>query len=251
MSSKSGIYKITCASNNKIYVGSAVCLNKRKWRHLSNLRLNIHDNIYLQRAFIKYGEQNFKFEVIETCERENLIKREQHYLDTLLFAQEYILQNDNRFNTLGFNINPIAASVLGCKWTDEQKHNHSKRFVGRKVSLEVKMKISKGNTGKTKSEAHLKALSLAKLGSTLSENHKQHISDSLKGKGGSAHPMFGKPSNARKLIIGLNLNSGVFIEFISLREASLALNAKSPNIIRCMRKNKPYKNHLFFYESAA
>jgi group I intron endonuclease len=79
----SGIYKITNLITQKFYIGSSIDLCRRKIEHFSALRTNKHHSILLQRAFNKYGEENFIFEVVECCEKENLIKREQHYLDTL------------------------------------------------------------------------------------------------------------------------------------------------------------------------
>lgn len=78
-----GIYKITCKENNRIYIGSAKNLNNRWLRHLNDLKNNKHVNIHLQRAFNKYGEGAFIFDIIEKCEENSLFGREQYYLDNL------------------------------------------------------------------------------------------------------------------------------------------------------------------------
>lgn len=55
---------------------------KRRWRrHKCGLRNNKHENIILQRAWNKYGEENFIFEIIQTCDEERLLMYEQKYLD--------------------------------------------------------------------------------------------------------------------------------------------------------------------------
>src|SRR5229473_6154293 len=59
----SGIYKITCTANKRIYIGSAVNLRKRKNEHWNAFKRNQHHNRHLQRAWDKYGEQAFTFEV--------------------------------------------------------------------------------------------------------------------------------------------------------------------------------------------
>ena len=129
----SGIYKITNLATNKSYIGSAVDTNYRRQSHFSNLKCNKHCNIHLQRAYDKYGLENFKFEIIELCPVEKLIEREQYYFDTLFFAQEYIRGEDTRFNHMSYNIEPSAGNSLGRKATQETKDKMSKLFKGRKI----------------------------------------------------------------------------------------------------------------------
>lgn len=83
MEKKSGIYQIKNKKNNRVYIGSAVNCRDRKLLHLSQLRRNIHHSITLQRAYNKYGNDIFEFEVLEYCKKEKLIEREQYYLDKL------------------------------------------------------------------------------------------------------------------------------------------------------------------------
>ena len=62
---KSGIYQILNKLNNKIYVGSAVNLSNRWSTHKCKLKQNKHGSPILQNAWNKYGEDAFKFEVLE------------------------------------------------------------------------------------------------------------------------------------------------------------------------------------------
>ncbi len=108
------IYLIKNKLNNKIYIGSAVDGKRRFYHHRFYLNKNSHHNIKLQNAWNKYGEENFVFEIIERLkDKNNLIEREQYYLDKLLFAQEFIINKDKRFYKLGYNICPTASSNLG------------------------------------------------------------------------------------------------------------------------------------------
>ena len=131
---KSGIYIIKTKINNRFYIGSAVNLYSRKHTHLTHLRQKKHRNAKLQRFVNKYGIDNLFFECIELCEKEDLIIREQFYIDTL-----------NPF----YNIARIAGSTLGVKITKEQSEKLSKLRKGKKFSLgrvlsqETKDKISK------------------------------------------------------------------------------------------------------------
>lgn len=116
-----GIYKIINPSNNKIYVGSAINLQKRFKQHIERLDKNCHKNIHLQRAYnIKIID--FIFEVLEYCDKENLIEREQYYIDTL--NPEY-------------NIAPKAYSSLGIIRREETKDKIKNSLTGKKQSIET------------------------------------------------------------------------------------------------------------------
>lgn len=58
------IYKIENLINHKKYIGLTNNIKRRKNRHFSDLRRNVHDNHFLQKEFNKYGEENFSFEKI-------------------------------------------------------------------------------------------------------------------------------------------------------------------------------------------
>ena len=117
-----GIYQIRNLVNDNIYVGSAVDISQRWWRHTCDLRKNKHHSQHLQRAWNKYGKESFELSILEECEpvKETLLDREQYYLDT--FRPEY-------------NICPKAYSCLGIKRTEENCVNISKRMKGNKYAL--------------------------------------------------------------------------------------------------------------------
>lgn len=78
-----GIYMITNFVNNKRYIGSSIHIGQRLWEHRSELRHNRHSNVHLQKAWNKYGEDNFNFAILEKCSPDERFKREQFYVDTL------------------------------------------------------------------------------------------------------------------------------------------------------------------------
>lgn len=61
---RSGIYVITSLIDDKVYVGSALYLKKRINEHKARLAKSIHHNSLLQRAYDKYGKENFIFTII-------------------------------------------------------------------------------------------------------------------------------------------------------------------------------------------
>ena len=76
-----GIYRIKNLVNGKCYYGSSKHIEKRLDRHKRELKNNAHINCILQRAWDKYGEKNFLFEVVEECDEMVLLEKEQYYLD--------------------------------------------------------------------------------------------------------------------------------------------------------------------------
>lgn len=81
---RSGIYKIINKLNNKYYVGGAVNIGSRWSVHKHHLKKGQHHCKHLQRAWDKYGEENFIFKVIEDVEGQNIHEVEQKYLDLIL-----------------------------------------------------------------------------------------------------------------------------------------------------------------------
>ena len=141
----SGIYKITCTVTGKFYIGSAKDIYLRLARHKSDLGRNVHHNILLQRAVNKYGKDVFEFEILEFVDdTESLLKREQHYLDTL---------NPCDIN-VGFNLVAKAGLTPSGPLSEETKAKISKTLTGHKHTEETKLKISQGNKGKSLSEEH-------------------------------------------------------------------------------------------------
>ena len=83
------IYSITNNINQKKYIGKTSQTNPyTRWKqHLQNARAkdttvaysSIH-TMPICRAISKYGENNFKFRVLEECTEESVNKREEHYI---------------------------------------------------------------------------------------------------------------------------------------------------------------------------
>lgn len=68
-----GIYKITNNINGKSYIGKSTNINKRWLTHRS-LDYGRTPNKTLYKAFVKYGLNNFSFEIIEELTSENYFK---------------------------------------------------------------------------------------------------------------------------------------------------------------------------------
>jgi hypothetical protein len=133
---KTGIYRWVNKVNGKNYIGSAVDFAVRFNVYYSDRRLNA-SNMVIYKALLKH-DSNFKLEILEYCDKEDIISREQHYLD--IFKPEY-------------NINPTAGSLLGFRHSEETKN-----------------KISEGNKRKICSEETRDKMSVSKKGNSNGKN---------------------------------------------------------------------------------
>jgi group I intron endonuclease len=113
-----GIYKIENIINKKVYIGSSENISRRLTSHIYLLNKNSHHSTPLQKAWNKYGKEAFTFTILEIC-KENILEKEQLYLDTILQAQEYISGDNKNFLKLGYNIKPTAANNKGFKFSTE------------------------------------------------------------------------------------------------------------------------------------
>jgi group I intron endonuclease len=132
-----GVYIIKCKVNNMIYIGGSINIHKRWIRHRNSLNKNEKGcNKYLQEDWNKYKEENFEINILEECNKDNLLKKEMYY--TKLYKS-----NKKEF---GYNISCGNS--------------------GRVYSEDTKLKISIGNKGKKFSEESKLKMSISKIGNT-------------------------------------------------------------------------------------
>lgn len=236
-SKKSGIYQIRNLINNIIYVGSASLLGNRKWQHFNQLILNNHPNKKLQNAFNKYGRENFIFEVLELCEKENLIHREQYYLNILLCANV----NNTFFNKRGYNILRIAKNSVGFKHSEETKKKISEIQIGKKVSQKVKDLLYYYSKDRIVSEETREKSRLAKLGFKHTEETKEKLRQINIGKKFSKEHVE-KIINAQiKPVILINITINTIITFSSYKDCAKYLNISKGYVSYLIKNQKIFK----------
>lgn len=78
-----GIYKITNKINNNAYIGLSINIEKRWKAHIerSKNEFNKEYNKVLYKAFRKYGIENFSFEILEKCSKEELKEKEIYWIE--------------------------------------------------------------------------------------------------------------------------------------------------------------------------
>ncbi len=178
---ESGVYIIESISKpERVYVGSAVNIYKRRQYHLEALHKNKHHSHKLQRHCNKYGDIDLIFRVVQLCDKESLLILEQHFINT--------------YNPY-FNECKIAGSCLGRKHsaeTCEKISNSNKGQVpwikGVGHSEETKRKIGEANKGKKQSVEQREASRQRAMGNNYHTGHPQpesakaKISETHKGK---------------------------------------------------------------------
>lgn len=108
---KSGIYMWVNSVNGKRYVGSSSDLQKRFSAYYSVAYLTKYNTTMIHRALLKYGYSAFSLHILEYCSPNDLIPREQYYID--LYKPEY-------------NILKVAGSSKGLIVTEEWKQKNAK-----------------------------------------------------------------------------------------------------------------------------
>lgn len=223
----SGIYKIINLKNEKIYVGSAKNFEKRWKRHFRDLKNNKHSSIKLQRAYNKYGEENFKCEIIEELpyERNLILEREQYWINILHSKEKGYNVGDATFgdtisthpnkkdilarisNTVRKNIEQMSIEERKQKWgksgksngmygkhrTDAEKQHLRECFLGKPApwAKYERTKENRNKISKTRIEREVsKGTKNPFYGKHHSEKTKQLLSNLHKGK---------QPSNVRKV----------------------------------------------------
>lgn len=110
LNSKTGIYVITNDIDARVYIGSATSFKQRYAVHKKKIIQNEGCNPKLKNFANKYGIEHLTFSAVHACEKEDLLKMEQLYLDIF-----------QPFDDNGFNIARKAGSPIGYKHTQEAK----------------------------------------------------------------------------------------------------------------------------------
>lgn len=209
-----GIYRLANLLVDRRYFGQSIVLNKRENCHFSMLKRGRHDNIHLQRAWKKYGEDAFEFTVMLECEPFELTMYEQWFVDAYPAKKLYNIRlecvdsckgvyhsqetRQKQSEAMRGENNPN----FGKTQSDEHKCRQSEAQRGRHHTVETRVRISvaqKGelgnNFGKHAPEATLVKMREAAKGNTRTlgykhtEETKQKLSVANKGE---SSPSFGK-----------------------------------------------------------
>lgn len=147
---KAGVYRFLNLTNGKSYIGSSSNLGRRLKQYFSIYRLERElkrGRSRINSALLKWGYSNFSLEILEYCDPDKAVSREQYYLD--LLKPEY-------------NILTKAGSLLGHQHSEETKFKISLQWTeDRKAKFLEYLNLH--NSSKEQEE-HLKRLHLSRKG---------------------------------------------------------------------------------------
>lgn len=130
-----GIYKIENLVNHKLYVGQSIDIEERYKQHIYKA-FNNNERAYnsaIHQAFRKYGIENFKLEVIEQCNIDELDEKEIYWikqLDTISpngynisLGGQFNKASNKRFCPLCGEVMTKGADLcLNCYLKEKSKH---------------------------------------------------------------------------------------------------------------------------------
>jgi group I intron endonuclease len=168
---QSGVYSITNCLTGKLYVGSALDM-ERRWRvHLRLLRVGRHHNAKLQNAWVKYGAAAFVFEILEiVADQTTLLTREQFHIDA------------RRAVEAGYNIAPRAGSQLGLRHSQTSRQKMREAKLGRRLPRETCQKIAEGGRRRFANPVEREKQSRRLAARPCSTETRARIADSNRGK---------------------------------------------------------------------
>lgn len=235
---ESCVYSITNKINNKKYIGFTFKFIKRKNDHINALRKNNHVNTYLQNAWNKYGEENFIFEVLEFCSKNNLAKREDFWVKMFNTTNK---KNGYNIKLTDPNNKTIHSKETKLKISTSKKGKPSSRR-GIKQTKEHSEKIRFANLGKKRSNKTKEKISLSAKNKIVTFNTRKKISDIHKGRkikwADKIKETHLKSKNKkRRKVLQFDLNENLIKEWSSLLEIERELGINNANLYKCCKQN--------------
>lgn len=192
------IYKITNKINWKMYIGRSVNPIARFAKHIKIAETYSEDSCQFQaihRSIKKYGKINFLFEIIDSCNENEIRDREIYWIQKLntqnkSFGYNLTSGGDGVVNPSIDSINKRIIKLRGKKHSQEHNNKISQAHKGKTLSQDTKDKISKSNSGinngmydrthSIETRKKMKAAQSNRIRSSLTEEHRQKNREAAK-----------------------------------------------------------------------
>jgi group I intron endonuclease len=167
-----GIYKIVNIVNNKCYIGSSIAIRKRLSDHKRRLRKGQHNNIHMQKAWNKYGETSFSFDILLYCSGNDLFFYEDRAIATFKVLDK----------VSGYNCMPARRTDLS--GSNYVKFRQQIAETQRKImqSPDARERISQANKGRILTKETRQRMSIARKGRKMSREFCLKMSEINKGR---------------------------------------------------------------------
>jgi group I intron endonuclease len=214
-----GVYKITNLINNKVYIGQSINIESRWNDHINALNRGDSSCTLLQRAWNKYKQEYFSFEILELCSEDDLDDVEIKYINF------YDSVNN------GYNIEPGGNKNKHLSEETKQKIGNANR--GRIISDERRLKMSESRTGDKN----------PMYGKTHSKEARNKISEARKGKPGYPRSDYQKEC-ARLANLGKEVSEETRKKISEANKGSIPHN-KNFRPVYCIELNRVFENASF------
>lgn len=211
-----GIYKIVNNINGKIYIGQSINIKSRWKDHINALNRGDSSCTLLQRAWNKYGQENFSFEILELCSEDMLDEIEIKYI--------------NNYDSCNSGYNIESGGNKNKHLSDETKEKIKTSRIGKKLSDDAKKKMSQSRIGANN----------GMYGKNHSDISKQKMSDSKKGKLGHRQTNYQK-ERARISNLGKAMSNETKNKISEANKGNVPHN-KNLRPIFCIELNKVFEN---------
>lgn len=198
------VYKITNLITNKVYIGitnqgAEIRFGHHLYEARSGSPFPIHNSMR------KYGNENFKLEVIDTCDNYEDLKNKEKY---------WISFYNSKDRATGYNLTEGGDGTFGRLHSEETKEKIRQKAIGRKISDETKAKMSKARKGRKASEK------------TLAKINERNL-------------------NSSKAVLQYDTDNNLLNEYISISEAARQSGMHRSSIINYLKgklKGTGYRN---------
>ena len=215
---KSGIYCIENIVNHKKYIGQSIDVEERWKKHVSELKHGRHHNDYLQNSWNKYGEDNFKFYILEYCDIDTLDDREVYWINFY-----NTINRDNGYNLKSGGQN--GGSILS-EYSKEKLRESIKNSYNNSNLREIRSSNALTQWDNPKIKEKISGKNNGMYGRHHTDEVKKRISELKKGKP--------SPRRNKTPVFCIELNK----KFLDATTAATELSIDSCGILKVCRKER-------------